>query len=201
MGRHATRPEWSEYRGRGAHETDGRDLGAHGSFGSGEGQDDHLERGDTIDPDGVEQHGDLMNGMGEIDENAPSEANFDEATSIVEPQGPIEVTANSGARAGLDNGAAQPGEDSTPEHGRAPGSASARGNPTPQIPDSSARACSESVPMTVSEQEKERLRRAEEEDERAVLRMVEEKLKAGNFSLREILISAITLPRSGGRGP
>jgi hypothetical protein len=55
--------------------------------------------------------------------------------------------------------------------------------------------------MTVSEQEKERIRRAEEEDERAVLRMVEEKLKAGNFSLREILISAMTLPHSGGRGP
>ena len=60
------------------HERDGSELGADDSFGSGAGQDDRLERADVIDPDGVEQHGDLMSGMGEIGENAPNEANFDE---------------------------------------------------------------------------------------------------------------------------
>jgi hypothetical protein len=201
VGGHGNQGDWSEDRQRKAHERDDWDLGARGSFGSGDGQDDHLDRGDTIDPDGVEQHGDLMNGMGEIDENAPSEANFDETTSIVKTQEPIGVTADSGALAGLDNGAAQPREDSTPEHGKAPGSASESGNPTPQMTDSSDRTCSGSVPETVSEQAKRRLRRAEEEDRRAVERMVEEKLKAGNFSLREILTSAMALPRSGGRSP
>ena len=97
------------------------------STGSGDGQDDRLERADVIDPDGVEKHGDEMSGMGEIGENAPSEANFDETMSIVEAQESIQVTANSGALSGLDNGAAQPGEDSTPEQGKAPGSASESG--------------------------------------------------------------------------
>ena len=40
------------------HERDGSELGADDSFGSGDGQDDRLERADVIDPDGVEQHGD-----------------------------------------------------------------------------------------------------------------------------------------------
>jgi hypothetical protein len=57
------------------------------------------------------------------------------------------------------------------------------------------------LPATVSEQEKWRLRREEEEERRAVERMVEEKLKAGNFSLREILTSAMALPPSCGRDP
>jgi len=52
------------------------------SDGSGDGQDDRLEQADGIDPDGVEKHGDEMTGMGEIGENAPNEANFDEAMSI-----------------------------------------------------------------------------------------------------------------------
>jgi hypothetical protein len=65
--------------------------------------------------------------MGEIDENAPSEANFDETMSIVEAQESIQVTANSAALSGLDNGAAQPGEGSTPERTKARGSASERG--------------------------------------------------------------------------
>jgi hypothetical protein len=55
------------------------------------------------------------------------------------------------------------------------------------------------LPATVSEGEKSRLRR--EEERRAVERMVEDKLKAGSFSLREILTSAMALPLSGGRGP
>ena len=47
--------------------------------------------------------------MGEIGENAPNEANFDETMSIVEPQESIQVTANSGALSGLDKGLAEPG--------------------------------------------------------------------------------------------
>jgi hypothetical protein len=56
-----------------------------------------------------------------------------------------------------------------------------------------------SSPATVSKPEQRRLR--PEEERRAVERMVEEKLKAGDFSLREILMSALALPLSGGRGP
>ncbi len=60
--------------------------GADDSFESGDGRDDRLERADLIDPNGVEQHGDLVNGTGAIDENAPSEANFAETVSTVEAQ-------------------------------------------------------------------------------------------------------------------
>jgi len=56
-----------------------------------------------------------------------------------------------------------------------------------------------SLPATVSKQEQRRLQL--EEERRAVERMVEEKLRAGNFSLGEILASALALPLSGGRGP
>jgi hypothetical protein len=77
----------------------------------------------VIDPDGVEKDGDESGGMGQIGANAPSEANFAETMSIVEAHESIQVTANSGALAGLDNGAAQPGEGSTAEQGKAPGSA------------------------------------------------------------------------------
>jgi len=45
-----------------------------------------------------------MSAAGEIDENAPSEANFDETMSIVEAPESIQVTPNSGALSGLDNG-------------------------------------------------------------------------------------------------
>ncbi len=55
------------------------------------------------------------------------------------------------------------------------------------------------VPAMVSEREKRRFR--DEAERRAVERMIEEKLKAGNFSLREIRTSAMALPLSGGRGP
>jgi hypothetical protein len=117
--------------------------------------------------------------MGEIGENAASEANFDETMSIVEAQALIQVTANYGALPGLDNGVAQPGEGSTPEQGKAPGSASESGGPQPQTPDSSDRAYRGSSPVTVSEREKRRLRR--EKERRAVERMVADKLKAGSF--------------------
>jgi len=69
-----------------AHEWDASELRADESFGSGDGPDDHLGCADVIDPDGVEQHGAHMSETGEIGENAPSEANFDEAMSIVEAQ-------------------------------------------------------------------------------------------------------------------
>ncbi len=51
-----------------------------------------------IDPPSVQQDGDEMSGMGEIGENTPNEANFAESTSIVEAQGSIRLTANSGLR-------------------------------------------------------------------------------------------------------
>jgi len=198
-GPYGTQPGWSEDRGREAHERDGSEFGAHDSFGSRDGQGDRLERADVIDPDGVEQHGDLTSGIGEICENAPSEANSDETMSIVEAQGFIQVTANSGALPRLDNGAAQPEEGSTPEQGKAPGPGSESGNPKPQTPDPRDRACGGSLPATASKREQRRLRL--EEERRAAERMVEEKLKAGSFSLREILTSAIALPPSDGRGP
>jgi len=118
---------------------------------------------------------------------------------IEEAQELIHVTANSGALSGLDNGVAQPGDGSTQEHGKAPGSGSASGNLEPQTPDSSERACRESSPANVSEQERRRLHR--EEERQAVERMVADKLKAGSVSLGEILTSAMTLRRPGGRGP
>jgi len=61
----------------------------------------------VIDRDGVEQHGDESGGTGEIGENAPSEANFDETVSIVEAQESIQVTANSSALSRLNIGATQ----------------------------------------------------------------------------------------------
>jgi len=152
----------------------------------------------VIDPDGVEQHGDERGEMGEIGENAPNEADFDEAMRIVEAQEPIQVTANSGALSGLDNGVAQPGDGGTPEHREAPGSGSASGNPEPQTPDSSDRACRERSPATVAKREKRRLR---QEERRAVERMVEDKLNAGNLAPGKILMSALALPLSRGRGP
>jgi len=169
--------------------------------------------------------------------DAPNEPNFDETTSIIEAQEAIQVTANSGALAGLDNGAAQPEEDGKPEQGeglescqssmdgllgaglRTPPSArpevSTAPTPQPKIagslwsgtesggakppsPDSSDRACRERSPATVPAREKRQLR---EEERRAVERMVEDKLKAGSFSLDEILTSAMTLRLPGGRGP
>jgi len=76
----------SEDRGCQVHERHGSKFGAHDSFGPGEGLDDRLRSADVIDPDGVEQHGDLTSEMGEISVNAPSEANIDETISSVEPR-------------------------------------------------------------------------------------------------------------------
>ncbi len=199
VGPYGTQRDRSEDRRREAQERDGSEFGVDESFGSGDGQGDRLERADVTDPDGAEQHGDERGEMGEIDENAPSEANFDETMSIVEAQESIQVTTNSGAVSGLDKGLAQPEEDSTPEQGKAPGSASASGDPKPQKPDSSDRACRRSLPATVSKREKRRLRR--EKERRPVERMVADKLNAGSFSLGEILTSALALPLSCGRGP
>jgi hypothetical protein len=158
LGRHATRPEWSEYTRREANERDGWDLGAHGAFGSRDGHDDRLDRSDVIDPDGVQPHGDEISRMGEIGENAASEANFDETMSIVEPQELIQVTANSGAPPALDNSVAQPAEASTPERGTALGSGSESSSPQHEAPDSSDPTCSGSVLATDSKSEERRLR-------------------------------------------
>jgi len=199
MGPYGTQLDRSEDRGREAHESDRSELGADDSFGSGDGQGDRVERADVIDPDSVEQHGDHTSGMGEIGENAPSEANSDETTGIVEAQESIQVTANSGARSALDKGMAQPREASTPDHGTAPGSGSESGSPKPRTPDSSNRACRGSLPATASKREQRRLQR--EKERRAVEKMVDDMLTAGNFAPGEILMSALKLPLSGGGGP
>jgi len=191
LGRYGTEQDRSEDRGHEAHERAGSELWADDSFGSGDGLDDRFERADVIDPDGVEQHGDLMNGMGAIGENAPSEANFDETMSIVETQESIQVTAISGALSGLDNGAAQPAEDSTPEPGKAQGSGSANGNPKSRMPDSNNQDCRGSLVATASKRNERRLRR--EKERRAVERMVEDMLTAGNFAPGEILARALAL--------
>ncbi|MGO9470451.1 MAG: hypothetical protein ACLQVF_40685, partial [Isosphaeraceae bacterium] len=187
------------HSGREAYESDASELRVDESFGSGDCLDDRLERTDAIDPDGVEQHGDELSGMGEIGENAPSEANFGETTSIVEAQESTEVTSDSGAFSGLDNGADQPEEGSTPEQGIAPESGSQSGDPGQETSDSSDRACAGSLPATVSKREQRRLQRKEERQ--AVEKMVEDMLKAGSFSLAEMFTSALALPHSGGRGP
>jgi len=172
---------------------------AHDSFGSGDGLEDRLERADMIDPDGVEQHGYLTSETGGLGENQPSEANFGETMSIVEAQEPIQVTANSGALSGLDNGAAQPEEGSTPEQGEAPRSGFESGNPKPRTPDSSDRACEGMLPATASKRERRRLQRQEER--RAIERMVLEKLTSGSYKPGEILMNVLKMPRSGGGGP
>ena len=127
VGPYGTEQHTSEDRGRAAHESDGSELGADDSFGSPDGQDDRVERADVIDSDSVAQHGSEPGRLGAIGENAPSEANFAETMSIVEAQESIQVTANFGTLSGLDNRAAQPGERSTPEPGKAPRAGSASG--------------------------------------------------------------------------
>ncbi len=199
VGPYGTEQVRSEDRGRAAREWDPSELRVDESFGSGDGFGDRLEPTAAIEPDGVEQYGDELSGMGEIGENAPSEANFGETTSIVEAQDSIQVTADSGAFSGLDNGADQPEEGSTPEQGIAPESGSQSGDPGQETSDSSDRACAGSLPATVSKREQRRLQRKEERQ--AVEKMVEDMLKAGSFSLDEILTSAMALPHSGGLGP
>jgi len=55
------------------------------------------------------------------------------------------------------------------------------------------------LPAAVSQREQSQLR--DEDERRAVERMVEDKLRAGNLSLREILTCAMALQPSGGGGP
>ncbi len=199
VGPYGTQPDRSEDRGSAAHEWDASELRVDESFGSGDCLDDRLERAEVIERDGMEETGDEMNGTSEIDENAPNEANFYETMSIVEAQEPIQVTADSGALSGLDNGADQPEEGSTPEQGKAPGSGSRSGDPDQETPDLSDRACAGSLPATVSKREQRRLQRKEER--RAVEKMVEDMLKAGSCAPGEILMSALKLPFFGDRGP
>jgi len=179
VGAYGTQPGWSEDRGREAHQRDASEFGARDSFGSGDGLDDHLGRADVVDPDGVEQRGAHMSESGEIGEKAPSEANFDETMSIVEAQGSIQVTANSGALSRLDNGVDQPAEGSTPEHGKAQEAGSESGNPKPQTPHSSDRACGGTLPATVSEREESQLR--DEDERRAIERMGRREAESGEL--------------------
>jgi len=65
-------PTISYSTGREAHESDGSELGAHDSFGSGDGQGDRLERADVIDFDGVERRGAQTDETAEFGENAES---------------------------------------------------------------------------------------------------------------------------------
>jgi hypothetical protein len=199
VGGHGNQVDWSEGRGREAHERDGRDLMVGDSFGSGDSQDDRLERGDLIGRDGVEPHEDEVSGMGEIAENASNEANVDETMIIAEPQESIQVTANSGALPGLDNSVPEPAEGSRPERGTAPGSGSESSSPQHEAPDSSDLASSRSSPVTLSKREKRRLRLREER--RLVEKMVAEKLKAGNFAPGEILMTAMTMQFPEDRDP
>ena len=109
-------------------------LGADDSFESGGGQHDRLVRADVIDSTACSRMGMRSSGWAEFDENAPNKANFDEMASSVEPQAPIQVTANLRHLSGLDNGAAQPGEGTTPEQGEALGSGSESGGAEPPTP-------------------------------------------------------------------
>ncbi len=122
----------------------------------------------------------------------------DQTMSIVEAQESIQVTAVSAALSRFDNDAAPPEEDSTPEEAHAQVSGSASENPRPRAPDSNDLRCRGRSLATVSKREKRRLRL--EENRRAIERMLEDKLKAGSFSLRAILTSAVTLQPSGRRG-
>ena len=106
---------------------------------------------------------------------------------------------NSGALPGLDNSVAQLEERSTPERGTAPGSGSESSSPQREAPDSSDLAGSRGSPVTLSKREKRRLRLQRER--RLVEKMVEEKLKAGNFAPGEILMSALTMTFPNGRDP
>jgi hypothetical protein len=53
-----------------------------------------MGRSDMTDRDGAPPHGDKTSGVGETGEDAPNEPNFDETTSSVEPEWPIQVTEN-----------------------------------------------------------------------------------------------------------
>ncbi len=116
----------------------------------------------------------------------------------VELQASLPVSSNSGVLPGLDNGAAQAGEDGTNEQGEAQLSASESGDPKPQAPDSIDRACEGSLPA-VSKREKRRLRR--EKERRAVEKMVEDILTSGNYSPGDIFKSVLAMALSGGGGP
>ncbi len=183
--------DWSAYRGREADERDGSAPDAHHAFGPGDGQDDGLKRAEVIDPDGVAEYGDFRSETGEIGENAPNEAIFDEATSFVEPREPIQVTAIPGDFSGLDNDAAGPQEDGEVEPAQSQVSGSDSGDPKPGKPESSDRDRERRSPEAVSKR-KRRLKR--EKERRAVERIVEEKLAAGVYSFDEILKSVMALP-------
>jgi hypothetical protein len=55
------------------------------------------------------------------------------------------------------------------------------------------------LPATVSKRENRRKRL--EKERQAIERMVEEKLSAGSYTPGDILMTALTMPLSGGHGP
>ena len=140
VGRHGTQTDGREATGYEAHKMVGAGLEGDESFGPGDGQHDRLERARRIGPDRMDPPGDEPSNMGEISEDAPNEANFDESTSIAEARESVQVTANSGALAGLDKAMDQPEKGSTPEQGNAQGPVSENGSAEPPTRDSSGRA-------------------------------------------------------------
>ncbi len=118
-----------------------------------------------------------------------------------------EALVSGSERAGAVLGAGLPTPEGSPPSGRPKistsptrqsniarslGSGSESGDSKPPTPDAIDRARGGNSSVTVSQREQTRLRL--EKEKRAVERMVEDKLKAGRFSLREILTSVMALP-------
>ncbi len=137
-----------------------------------------------------------------VSQNKTNEANSDTHVNITQEQYAVEVTANSGAQSGLDNGAVQPVEASEREQEDVLKSESEAGNPTSQKPDLVDPPGGGRSAATLSNQERRSARHDRERTK--VEQLVEEKLKAG-CTLREILNSVVTPPpgKSGivGRHP
>jgi len=192
--RHQPRQDTSEHKGYESQARDGSEVRSNGSFRFGAGNDERLEptadSNDVRDP--AAQPPCSTDVASEISENATSEADLEEHVTSIEIQDTVEVTAGFGALSGLDNVATQPGEAAKPEQGKAQRSGSESGDPKPQTPGWSDRACSRSLPASLSKRDKRRLRR--EQEKRAVERMVDDKLKAGSTSFSEILASVLASP-------
>ncbi len=138
-----------------------------------------------------------------VSENKTNEANFYENMNLIQDQCFVEVTAISDVDSGLDNSEIQPGEASAPEQEEVRKSKSEIGSPESQNPDLDDPAGGGRSPATFPKQERRPARR--ETERTKVERLVEEKLKAGCTSLREILNSVVSTPpgKSGtvGRNP
>ncbi len=126
-----------------------------------------------------------------VSENETTEANLDAHVNITQEQGPVDVVADSGVPSGLDNSEIQPGEARVPEQEEVRKSRSEIGSPESQNPDLDDPAGGGRSPATFPKQERRPPTRRETERTK-VERLVEEKLKAGCTSLREILNSVMT---------